>query len=211
VKFQKNAFHWRLRILPIDIPVTVVRVLHAQQQDPPDSEEVSAWLAAIEARAIILSVDASTLESYTRRGGSWESHSAVVERMREHLSELGREFAKLPEVQAQASPWQRAAINRIRPLLRELSENTEKAIEYIDDDPGRLLLDEYRDYIEANADLSVELPAIISDFLKYGDTSRRLKSLASTLDLNLNHKRQPWPEERVAASSGSVGAGIEDD
>lgn len=175
--------------MPITAPVTVVVVLREQAQDPPDSEQVSAWLAAVEAQAIILSVDASTLESYTRSGSSWKSHSAGVKRMREHLSELDRQLAKLPEVRAQASPWQRAAINRIRPLLRELAENTEKAIEYINTDPERLLLDQYRDCIEANANLSVELPAIISDFVNYGDTRQRLKSLASTLDLNLTRKR----------------------
>jgi hypothetical protein len=209
VKSQKNIFDWRLQILPNRAPVTAVRVLHAEA--PPDSEQVSAWLAAVEAQAIILSVDAFTLEAYTRSGAAWESHSAAVNRMGEHLSELGRQFAKLPEVQAQASPWQRAAINRIRPLLKELAENSEKVIQYINDDPKRLSLDQYRDYIEANADLSVKLPAIISDFLKYGDTRQRLKSLASTLDLNLTRKREPRREERKAAANGGVGAGIEDD
>jgi hypothetical protein len=211
VKSQKNIFDWRLQIVPNRAPVTVVRVLPAEAQDPPDSEQVSAWLAAVEAQAIILSVDAFTLEAYTRSGADWESHSAAVNRMREHLNELGRQFAKLPEVEAQASPWQHAAINRIRPLLKELAENSAKVIEYINDDPKQLSLDQYRDYIEANADLSVKLPAIISDFLKYGDTRQRLKSLASTLDLNPTRKREPRREEREAAANGGVGAGIKDD
>ena len=44
-------------------------------------------------------------------------------------------------------------------------------------------MEPYKDYIEANADLSIELASMISDFVNYGDTKQRLESLAGKLEL----------------------------
>jgi hypothetical protein len=181
-----NIFHRKLRMLPIvALAISAAATsLAVQVEGRPDSEQVSTLLSNVKTQAGMLREDASTMESYTRTGGlNWKSHAEAVNRMRDHINEAGRQLSKLQEVRAQASPWQSTAITRIQPLLTELAANTEKAIQYINDNPGRLFMEPYKDYIEANADLSIELASMISDFVNYGDTKQRLESLAGKLEL----------------------------
>ena len=103
--------------------------------------------------------------------------------MKEDINEAGQDLAKLEDAKKSASPWQQTAIERIRPLLKELAGNTEKAIQHINDNPSRLNQAEYKDYIEANADLSAELSSMIKDFVDYGSIKDRLENLDSKLEL----------------------------
>jgi hypothetical protein len=42
-------------------------------------------------------------------------------------------------------------------------------------------MDEYKDYLEANADYATDLAAMIADFVDYGRTKQRLERLAAKL------------------------------
>jgi hypothetical protein len=190
IPFQKendmNTFHRRLRIVPVAVLAmgmsTSFFAARAEGQ-VPDSEQVSNLLSDVKTQAVKLSADASTMESYTRSGASWESHSAAVNQMKEHINEAGRQLTKLQEVRESASPWQKTAINRIYPLLKELADNTTNVIQYIKDNPKRLMSPGYKEYIEANADTSSRLASLIGDFQDYGNTKQRLEALASKLEL----------------------------
>jgi hypothetical protein len=113
---------------------------------------------------------------------SWESHAAAINQIRDHVNALGRQVAKLKEARANASPWQKTAIDRINPFLDELSGYSEAAIEHINGQK-RHTIDEYKDYLEANADYSADLAAMIGDFVDYGKTKRRMERLAAKLEV----------------------------
>ncbi len=182
-----NTFHRRLRIVPIAVlamGMTTIFLTARAAAQVPDSEQISNLLADVKTQAVKLSVDASTMESYTRSGASWESHSAAVNQMKEHINDAGRQLTKLQEVRESASPWQKTAIDRIHPLLKELADNTTNVIQYIKENPKqRLMFPEYKAYIEANADTSSRLAALIGDFQDYGNTKQRLEALADKLEL----------------------------
>jgi hypothetical protein len=182
-----NTFHRKLRIVPaallaMGMSTSFFAALAAAQV--PDSEQVSKLLSDVKTQAVKLRVDASTMESYTRSGASWQSHSAAVNQMKEHINEAGRQLTKLQEVRESASPWQAKVIDRISPLLRELADNTTNVIQFIKDNPKRLMFPGYKDYIEANADTSSQLASLIGDFEDYGNAKRRLEALASKLELD---------------------------
>ena len=182
-----NTFHRKLRIVPVAVlamgmSTSFFAALAAAQV--PDSEQVSKLLSDVKTQAVKLRVDASTMESYTRSGASWKSHSAAVNQMKEHINEAGRQLTKLQEVRESASPWQAKVIDRISPLLRELADNTTNVIQFIKDNPKRLMFPGYKDYIEANADTSSQLASLIGDFEDYGNAKRRLEALASKLELD---------------------------
>ena len=153
------------------------------EESKPDSEAVSKLLSDARIRAAVLRDDASKMESYTRSSASWESHSAAVNIMRDHINEAGRQLTELQNARDEASPWQLVAIDRIHPMLKELAGNTGAMIRFINQNPRRLFLEEYKNYIEANSDLSSELASMISDFLNYGETKQRLASLSDKLEL----------------------------
>ncbi len=182
-----NTFHRKLRIVPIAalaMGMTTSFFAARAADHMPDSEQVSELLSQVKTHAFQLKEDAGTLESFTRNVSlSWQSHAVVLTRMKEDINEAGRDLAKLEEAKRSASPWQRTAIERILPLLKELAGNTEKAINYGNENQKSLFTEPYKDYLEANADLSSELASTISDFVDYGNTKERLDALERKLEL----------------------------
>ncbi len=149
----------------------------------PDSPEATELLSDARAQAFQLQQDAETMESFTRSSLSWQSHADAVARIKDHINTVGRQLVKLEAVRENASPWQRTAIDRIRPILKELASNTESIIDYLTKHPERLKLPAYQDYLEANADHSEDLAALISDFVKYGRNKGRMEHLKDKLEI----------------------------
>jgi len=150
--------------------------------DVPDSEQVSKLLSEAKTMAFQLKEDAVTMESFTRMNVSMESHAVAINQIKDHVNALTRQVAKLNEARDSASPWQRTAINRIQPFLDELDGYTAAAIEYVNGEP-RHTLAEYKDYLEANADYSTDLAAMIGDFVDYGRTKQRMERLTNKLEV----------------------------
>jgi hypothetical protein len=163
--------------------VAMLPALTAASFSGLDSEPVSKLLSAAKTQTYQLREDALTMESYTRTNAAWESHAATVEQMKDHINAAGRTLTKLDEARKNALPWQATAIDRIKPLLKEIAANTQNAIQYLNKSPKRLTTNEYKDYIEANADVAEKLAGLVADFVDYGNTKNRLERLTSKLEL----------------------------
>ena len=179
----KSLLGTSLALLALSVPAVLTAF---QNEGPADSEEVSTLLAEARTQAYQLSVDAATMESYTRSNLSWETHGAAVTQIRAHINAAGRTMAKLEDARKTASSWQGTAIDRIRPLLKEIASNTQTVIDYLNKNPKRLFVAEYKDHIEANADVAAQLSAMIADFVDYGNTKERLNRLSAKLELGAN-------------------------
>jgi len=162
----------------------VVAVPLLKAADIADSEQVSQLLSDAKTQAFQLKEDAAIMHSYAMGGLSWQMHATTVNSMKEHINAVGRQLAKLEDARATASPWQQTAIDRIRPLLKELASNTETIINYLNKNPNRLQTSEYRDFLEANADASAQLNTLISNFVDYGKTKQRLEKLRDKLEIS---------------------------
>jgi hypothetical protein len=150
--------------------------------DVPDSEQVSKLLSEAKTLAFQLKEDAGTMESYTRMNVSWQSHAVAIMQIKEHVNALGRQVTKLKDARNTASPWQKTAIDRINPFLEELGGYTTAVIEHINGQPKHSV-DEYKDYLEANADYATDLAAMIADFVDYGKTKQRFERLGGRLEV----------------------------
>jgi hypothetical protein len=147
-----------------------------------DSEQVSKLLSDAKTMAFQLKEDAVAMESFTRMNVSQQSHLAAITQIREHVNALGRQTAKLKEVKATASPWQKTAIDRIEPFLNELGGYISAAIEHLNDKSHSL--PEYNDYLEANADYASDLASMVASFVDYGKTKQRLERLGARLEVS---------------------------
>ena len=148
-----------------------------------DSEPATKLLSDAKTMAFQVKEDAETMESFTRSDLNWESHATAITQIKEHINALGRQTAKLKDAKPTASPWQKAAIDRINPFMDELAGYTEAAIEHLNKHPTRLNSAEYKDYLEANADYAGDLAQMIADFVDYGKTKTRMERLSSKLEL----------------------------
>lgn len=151
--------------------------------DNPDSEQVSKLLSDAKTMAFQVKDDAETMAGYTQTTVSWQTHVAAVAQIKEHVNALGRQVAKLKAARSAASPWQQIAIDRIDPYLDEMAGYTEAVIEHLNKQPKLLFTQQYKDYLEANADYAGNLADMIADFVDYGRTKERLQNLADKLEI----------------------------
>ncbi len=149
-----------------------------------DSEQVSKLLSDAKSQAFQLKEDSQTMESYTRSKLDWQSHASAVTAMKEHINAVGVTLTKLEDARESASAWQAIAIDRIKPLLKEIAANTTTVIAFINKNPRHLFTPESKDYIEANADAADRLSRLVGDFVDYGNTKNRLERLASKLEIS---------------------------
>ncbi len=148
-----------------------------------DSPQVSRMLSEAKTQAFQLSEDAAEMDLMARNGLSWQTQVNAVERIKQDINAIGKQLIRLQEIRGAAAPWQRTAIERISPLLKELAINTETVIERLNKNPNRLRAAEYKEYLEANADTANHLASLIADFVDYGKTKRRLEVLTDKLEL----------------------------
>ena len=151
--------------------------------EAPDSEQVSKLLSEARAAAYQLKEDAANMESFTRVDVSREGHAAAVNQIKDHVNALARITAKLKDARGVASPWQKIAIDRINPFLDELGGYTTAAIEHINGPQTNHTLAEYNDYLEANADYSSDLAAMIAEFVDYGKAKHRMDRVGAKLEV----------------------------
>jgi len=148
-----------------------------------DNAEVSRLLVDAKEKAAVLSRDADEMEALTRSDVSWQSHAAMLETMKEDVNELARSVEKLNAARDSASSWQRQAIDRMMPLMRELASNTTAAINHLKEQPTRPISGSYREYLEQNSETARELADVISSFVQYGQTRGKLERLEQKLEI----------------------------
>jgi len=157
----------------------------AGQTASGSSEEVQQLLSQTRTEVATLERDAGELASWARaKQLRWESHAQQLNKMKYHVNEAGQLLAKLHEARGTASPWQQEAIDRIYPLLKDLADNTEKTINYLNDARNRIRFSPYVDYAEAGNALATELATLVRDYVEFGeleaDLLRLEEKLAST-------------------------------
>ncbi len=149
-----------------------------------DEASVSRLLGQAKTQSYGISVDATTLESFTRQPNlNWTSHATEVARMKDDINAAAKTVAALNDAKSGAAAWQVTAIDRIIPYLKEIADDTNAAIEYLNKNQTRLKAAEYKDYIEANSDTSQELATLIAHFVDYGNHKSRYESLKKSLEL----------------------------
>lgn len=150
---------------------------------PNDSAEVTKLLSEVKSEAIQLKYDAEDMKSFTRSKLTWQSHSAKIEQIKQHVNKSGELLSKLNDAKTSASPWQNRAIDEITPLLKELAASVSSTIEHLNKDRGRIHTPPYTDYVASTADLATDLSGLISDYVAYGEAKNKSEELGQKLEV----------------------------
>jgi hypothetical protein len=148
-----------------------------------ENPEVTRLLAESREEAAVLSKDADEMESLTRSDVSWQSHAAMLDRMKDHINNLGRTIGKLNSLRDSASEWQQQAIDRSIPLMQDLAANTTAAINHLNENKLRPTSGSYTEYLKENTETAHELSDMISSFVRYGETREKLDKLEHRLEI----------------------------
>ena len=112
-----------------------------------ENAEVSRLLSDAREKAAVLSRDADEMEALTRSDVSWQTHAAMLDTMKEDVNDLAKSVEKLNAARDSASSWQRQAIDRMMPLMKELASNTTAAINHLKEQPARPTSGAYAEYL----------------------------------------------------------------
>ncbi len=145
--------------------------------------EVTRLLAEARDEAATLSKDADEMEAMTLSDLSWESHAYMLNNIKDHINNLARTIDKLNAMRDSASDWQKQAIDRSIPLMKDLAANTTAAINHLNENKLRPTSGNYTEYLKENAETAHELSDMISSFVRYGDTRARLDKLEQKLEI----------------------------
>ena len=148
-----------------------------------ENPEVSRLLTEARNEAAVLAKDADEMEALTRSDVSWQTHAAKLETIKDHINNLGKTMAKLNEKRDSASDWQKQAIDRAMPLMKDLAANTTAAINHLNENQLRPTTGSYPEYLKENAETAEELSSMISNFVRYGETRARLEKLERGLEV----------------------------
>lgn len=127
--------------------------------------------------------DAAELNTFTQSGVSWQSYADQLGQIKTHVNNVASIVQELSDLRIIASPWQRIAIDRVNPLLKELASNTQSTITKLNNNPGRVHMAPYKEYVAAHYDLATEMASMIGDFVEYGKTKAKFEALTRKLEL----------------------------
>lgn len=148
-----------------------------------DSADVNKLLAQINDEAIQFYADADKINSFSRSNISSQTYATNLDLIRQHVNEASKTLTSLNEQRDNGSSWQQIAIDRINPLFREMTANTETLIATFNKNTNRVHMKEFRDYVQANTDVAANLSQVIGDFISYGDAKTKMENLAEKLEI----------------------------
>jgi hypothetical protein len=160
-------------------------ILRSVTRKPPNAE-VAAQLDAARDQAYELAHDADEMTSLLISDVSWQSHASMLNRIRDHVNNMGKILEKLQSERDEASPWQQEAIDRMVPLLKDIAANTTAAIEHLNQNQLRPVSGDYKDYLQQNADIAHALADMISSFVSYDRTRAKLEALQDKIETPSN-------------------------
>jgi light-regulated signal transduction histidine kinase (bacteriophytochrome) len=114
---------------------------------------------------------------------SWQLHAEQLQRIREHVNELGQLNKQLSDSRAERSPWQQTAIDQVDLRLREMADLLTVTINHLNDNPSQVHMQAYRDYVKANCELTSRIAEMIDDFVDYDEAKSKAESLEQKLEL----------------------------
>ena len=181
MKISQEALHRSATYaLLVSLFVVAVPLLFALAEENP---EITRLLSDARDKAAVLSRDADEMESLTRSEASWQSHAAMLDTMKDDVNDMAKIVEKLEVPQNSASQWQRQAIDRMVPLLKELASNTTAAINHLNEERNRPTSSEYAEYLRQNSETARELSDLVSSFVQYRETRAKLEKLEQRLEI----------------------------
>jgi hypothetical protein len=141
------------------------------------STDLTALFQEARTTATQLNRDAATMESFTRSNLSWQSHSAQIKLIKEHINKAGSILSQMQAARADAKPWHQDAIDGITPTLKQLAANTDSIINHLNDNPSWLRDPTYMQYLKSNQQLASELSAAVGNVVDYDSTKTRMEEL----------------------------------
>lgn len=186
ISFLKGAVRLNdARVTKADIAASnglihvVDRVIVPPMGEVPQVAKIDDMLADFEVKAADARRDAAFLES-TRRSPrlTWQTHASNLNRMKDHINEMGKMLAELEGMKSQATLFQEKAIEAARPHLEDMAQRVEKGISWLTEDRESISKREYLDNLHGIWSSADTLCRNVDAIISYQEARMRLQEVA---------------------------------
>lgn len=151
---------------------------------PYFSERASTLLTEIQSEAAEMNLHAETLGTFAWKTQlSWQSHASYLDRVKNHINNVGERIAELQQISDFVQPWQQKAIDQVTSHAVQVASSTQAAIVHLRGNQGRLFVPEYRDHLTKLAERSDEMKQALDKYLDYEKAQGRFQRLQTELEL----------------------------
>jgi hypothetical protein len=146
-----------------------------------ESHELTQLLQDASDEAQQLAIDAQDTQLLITTDKDWIAHALALGKIKGHVDNMSLIIDKLSKAQKSGSELQEQAIQRIIPLVKELSANTQAAINYLNQNKDRPVSETYTQYLKRNADTARQLASVVESLFDYEKSMSEIQKLRSKL------------------------------
>ena len=169
---------WAVSAILLSTPALVSANTNSNVPDPTAVSQVANHLSTLKQQAVEVSRNAETLYSLARNHRThWESHTYYLNTLREQVNSMGRMLAELEEMKPQASELQQMAIEKARPHLVAVAEDTTKALDLVRAGRHNLRQPEYKTSVDGIYEHAEGVYATVDTIIDYKTAKIRLQNL----------------------------------
>jgi hypothetical protein len=156
------------------ILLVVLALTGAGQTSPApknDSPAVSKRLQVARSIAGDLEVDAGAMAAAAHKHPDdrvWMPNRDQIIRDIDYINETAKELLEMEMI---ASSRQRIVIDRLRPLLRDIAQNTKALMDHVEAGPSHGLAGSYLDYVDAHEEITKQMVSQIHSAIDQGGRS----------------------------------------
>jgi hypothetical protein len=146
-----------------------------------ESPQLTQLLDDARSEALELANDAEDCEPLTSSDDKWVTHALMLARVKGHVDNMALIIDKLNKAAKSGSALQEQAVQQMLPLVKELSDNTTAAINYLNQNKSRPVSGAYTEYLEKNAETARQLSNMISALCEYEKSMADIEGIRSKL------------------------------
>jgi ankyrin repeat protein len=146
-----------------------------------ESQQLTQLLEDARSEALELASDAEDCRTLTASDDKWVNHALMLAKVKAHVDNMALIIDKLNKAAKSGSALQEQAVQQMLPLVKELSDNTTAAINYLNQNKSRPVSDAYTQYLEKNAETARQLSNMITTLCDYEKSMADIEALRSKL------------------------------
>jgi K+/H+ antiporter YhaU regulatory subunit KhtT len=146
-----------------------------------ESNELRQLLQDASDEAQQLAIDAQDTQTLITTDKNWITHALALAKIKGHVENMSLIIDKLSNAQKSGSELQEQAVQRIIPMVKELSANTQGAINYLNQHKDRPVSETYTEYLRKNAETSRQLASVVESLFDYEKSMSEIQKLRSKL------------------------------
>jgi hypothetical protein len=170
-----------LRVIGVLLSLLLFQLSLAAYVTRPENQHLTQLLSDASDEAFELANDANETQALILNDTNWVTHALMLAKVKGHVDNMALIIEKLSKTQKSGSELQEQAVERMLPLVKELSVNTMAAINYLNQNKDRPISDPYTQYLNKNAETARQLSSMISSLLEYQKSMAEIEKLRSKL------------------------------